>query len=238
MWSTSLKISVYGPLYISTIIEFTALSYLIYAMCLRKSPIQKAYFVISIVGYAIDFTANFSACIAYYSKFKHIVVWHDSFFLGISILTLAFNRFTTIAYWKDHNRLWSFKPACAWCVFVLAYPVLVDIGFLASDSNGFTCLPNPFLNEECGKIYGKIGIRQCISNGITSIGSITLNIMTIVKIRHTSAPQAATKLFIQSCVSNVLFAVYTISLTVHDYMRIYKDTTDLTLSNVLITIAK
>uniref|UniRef100_A0A7E4UVW5 G_PROTEIN_RECEP_F1_2 domain-containing protein n=1 Tax=Panagrellus redivivus TaxID=6233 RepID=A0A7E4UVW5_PANRE len=227
----------YTFLYICVFIELFSLCYLFYAISRRNSPLRQAYFVIYLLGYIVDFTTKFSAVISFYGKFKNVCLWHNQFLFGISGLVLALNRYTAIAYWNEHHRFWSFLPTCAWCIFLLLYPIIVDIGFIASDPNGFTCLPDPALNEECEKVYGRIGVRQCISNVITSIGSITLSAMTILKIRQTSAPQIARKLFIQSCVSNVIFAVFTISLVFHGYMWIHKDTTNPTLLKVVNIIA-
>uniref|UniRef100_A0A7E4UWX2 7TM_GPCR_Srx domain-containing protein n=1 Tax=Panagrellus redivivus TaxID=6233 RepID=A0A7E4UWX2_PANRE len=162
------------------------------------------------------------------------MLWHNIYLFGILSFVLALNRYTAIAYWKDHNRLWSFFPTCAWCVFLLAYPVIVDIGFIASDPNGFICLPRPLTsgNENCPKVYGRIGLRQCASNVVMMIGSVIFSALTIMKIRKTSAPQVATKLFIQSCVSNAIFTVFVITLVFNCLMWIHEDTADPTLKLV------
>uniref|UniRef100_A0A7E4ZRN5 G_PROTEIN_RECEP_F1_2 domain-containing protein n=1 Tax=Panagrellus redivivus TaxID=6233 RepID=A0A7E4ZRN5_PANRE len=233
-WYTT-KIINYTFLYLCTIIEFSSLCYLFYALSRRNSPIRQAYFIISILGYIIDFTTKLSAIITYEGKFKSVILWHDVFLFGIITFVLSLNRYTAIAYWKDHSRFWSFWPTCAWCVFLLAYPVIVDIGFLASDPNGFFCLPNhPFrvANENCPNVYIRIGFRQCASSVITMIGSLILNALTIMKIRKTSAPQIATKLFIQSCVSNAIFTVFVITLVFNCLMWIHADTADQMLKQV------
>uniref|UniRef100_A0A7E4UX07 G_PROTEIN_RECEP_F1_2 domain-containing protein n=1 Tax=Panagrellus redivivus TaxID=6233 RepID=A0A7E4UX07_PANRE len=224
-------------LYVCTTIEFVALSYLFYAMCLRTSPIRQAYFVLSILGDIIDFAAKLSGSISFNGKFKNVVLWHDYFLFGMLGLVLTLNRYTAIAYWNKHHRFWSFRSTCAWCVFLLAYPVIVDVGFLASDPNGFICLPDPYINKECEKVYGRMGIRQCISNVITGIGSITISAMTIGKIRQTSAPQIATKLFVQSCVSNAFFVVFTISKGLVGIMWIQGLAANLTLANTVTEFA-
>uniref|UniRef100_A0A7E4VET3 7TM_GPCR_Srx domain-containing protein n=1 Tax=Panagrellus redivivus TaxID=6233 RepID=A0A7E4VET3_PANRE len=206
-------------------------------MCYKKSPLRKAYFFMSVLGYIVDVSSKLNEAIDEYSILSSYFQWHIYYFFGIWHFVLTLNRFTSVVFWQTYNVMWTPKMTVLWCIGILAYPTVLDITFVMIEPQPFYCIRYLY-RAPCRTFYGNLGIRQSASNVLTSVGSIAMSVYTTVKIRKsTSAPKVAQRLLFQCIVSTLLFSafmgfliIYSIAWKNNDAALVYTAATVLNIS--------
>uniref|UniRef100_A0A7E4VD62 Serpentine receptor class gamma n=1 Tax=Panagrellus redivivus TaxID=6233 RepID=A0A7E4VD62_PANRE len=215
MASNSQEILTLVFLYSCIGVELVCISYLLILMSRPRSPLRKAYFIISVIGYMVDVAAKLNEAIDEYSLLSSYFQWHTYYFFGIWHFVLTLNRFTSVVYWQTYEMMWSLKKSALWCLGILAYPVLVDITFVLIEPQPFYCVTYLY-RSQCRDFYAMVCFRQSISNILTSISSLTMSLITIIKIRKTSAPsKIASRLLVQCVVLTMFFSVFMAFLVVY-----------------------
>uniref|UniRef100_A0AC34QAV8 Uncharacterized protein n=1 Tax=Panagrolaimus sp. JU765 TaxID=591449 RepID=A0AC34QAV8_9BILA len=119
--------------YSGTVLELTAVVFLIREQTDQRSPLKSAYFVVFIVGSILDASTNVSWVaqgIWYDSSIfiralTNVIMWYGGIFIGTWNTVLAANRCAAMAFSNLYSRLDSGRYLLATVAFLFLFPIIL-----------------------------------------------------------------------------------------------------------------